>query len=40
MAAEWMVALREAKLGTSATIMLLVTGMRVLQRRGTMLLNA
>ena len=40
MAAEWMVALREAKFGTSATIMLLVTGMRVLQRRGTMLLNA
>ena len=40
MAAEWIVALREAKLGTRATIMLLVTGMRVLQRRGTMLLKA
>ena len=39
-AAEWMVALREARLGTKATMMLFVTGIRVLHRRGTMLLKA
>lgn len=40
MAAEWMVAFREARLGTSATTMLFVTGTRVLHSRGTMLLKA
>lgn len=40
MAVEWMVRLRDARLGTSVPMILLMMGTRALRRIGTMLLKA